>query len=94
MGMIYSIYREIKNMPSPADQCLKRTLQLAERMLRLADSGDAVRDDSGCGVVYGVLRDSAYKLKQLAEAEQQAHRLKGLGQISGLSRPQSGEELR
>ena len=53
-------------MPSQSDQCLKRTLQLAERMLRLADSGDAVRDDPGCGVVYGVLRDSAYKLIQLA----------------------------
>lgn len=60
-------------MPRPADQCLEETLQLAERMLRLADSGDAVRNDSGCGVVYGVLRDSAYKLKQLAEAERQAH---------------------
>ena len=53
-------------MPSPADLCLQRTLQLAERMLRLADRGDAVRDDPGCGVVYGVLRDSAYKLIQLA----------------------------
>ena len=61
-------------MPGPADLCLQRTLQLAERMLRLADRGDAVRDDPGCGVVYGVLRDSAYKLKQLAEAERQAHR--------------------
>ena len=60
-------------MPRPADQCLKKTLELAERMLRLADNGDAVRNDSGCGVVYGVLRDSAYKLKQLAEAERQAH---------------------
>lgn len=66
-------------MPSPADHCLARTLQLAERMLQLADSGDAVRDDPGCGVVYGVLRDSAYKLKQLAEAEQQAHLMKGRG---------------
>jgi hypothetical protein len=66
-------------MQNPADQCLKKTLQLAERMLRLADNGDAVRDDSGCGVVYGVLRDSAYKLKQLAEAERQAHLLKRCG---------------
>jgi hypothetical protein len=81
-------------MPGPADHCLQRTLQLAERMLRLADRGDAVRDDPGCGVVYGVLRDSAYKLKQLAEAEQQAHRWKGLGQLSGLSRRQRREELR
>ena len=60
-------------MDKPSDQCLKKTLELAERMLRLANHGDAVRDDPGCGVVYGVLRDSAYKLKQLAEAERQAH---------------------
>jgi len=60
-------------MEKEADRILKETLQLADRMLRLADSGDAVREDVGCGVVYGVLRDSAYKLKQLAEAERQAH---------------------
>lgn len=46
---------------------------MAERMLRLADAGDAVREDPGCGVLYGVLRDSAYKLKQMAEAERQTH---------------------
>ncbi|MCX5893036.1 MAG: hypothetical protein NTW80_08720 [Deltaproteobacteria bacterium] len=60
-------------MQTSADQCLKKTLQLADRMLRLAENGDAVRDDPGCGVVYGMLRDSAYKIKQLAEAERQAH---------------------
>ncbi len=60
-------------MENPADECLRKTLQLADRMLRLANNGDAVRNDSGCGVVYGVLRDSAYKIKQLAEAERQAH---------------------
>ncbi len=68
-------------MPNSPDQCLEKTLQLAERMLRLADNGDAVRDDSGCGVVYGVLRDAAYKLKKLAEAEQQAHLLKDSGSV-------------
>ena len=60
-------------MEKQSDQCLKRTLELTERMLRLADQGDAVRDDPGCGVLYGVLRDSAYKLQQMAEAERQAH---------------------
>jgi hypothetical protein len=94
MGRISRIYGEIKQMPSPADRCLKKTLQLAERMLRLANNGDAVRDDPGCGVVYGVLRDSAYKLKQLVEAEQQAHLLKRPAQLSGLSRPQRREQLR
>jgi len=68
-----------------ADQCLKKTMQLAERMLRLADHGDAVRNDPGCGVVYGMLRDSAYKLKQLAEAEQAAHLRKTQGATMGVS---------
>ena len=44
---------------------------------------DTVRDDPGCGVLYGVLRDSAYKLKQMAEAERQAHTLeKSLERLS------------
>ncbi len=60
-------------MNKPAERCLQRTLELAERMLQLADEGDAVREDPGCGVLYGVLRDSAYKLKHLAEAERQTH---------------------
>jgi len=60
-------------LENPADHCINKTLELAARMLQLADEGDAVRNDPGCGVLYGVLRDSAYKLKQLAEAEQAAH---------------------
>jgi hypothetical protein len=34
-------------------------LEMVEGMLRLADKGDAFREDVGCGVLYGVLRDSA-----------------------------------
>ena len=45
------------------------TLQLVDEMIDLADQGDSDREDSGCGILYGVLRDSAFKLKQLAEAE-------------------------
>lgn len=46
-------------------------------MLDLADEGDEVREDDGCGVLYGVLRDSAFKIKKLAEAEREAHINKG-----------------
>ena len=46
-------------------------------MLALADQGEAAREDNGCGVLYSVLRDSAYKIKRLAEAEKQAHIRKG-----------------
>jgi len=46
-------------------------------MLEVADQGDAVREDTGCGVLYGVVRDSAYRIKKLAEAEKEAHIKKG-----------------
>jgi hypothetical protein len=62
---------------SRSNECLKKTLELAEVMLRVADEGDAVRKDVGCGVLFGVLRDSAYRIQRLAEAERQAHIKKG-----------------
>jgi hypothetical protein len=47
-------------------------------MIRLADQGDDHREDCGCGILYGILRDSAYKIKKIAEEEKQAHIRKGL----------------
>ncbi len=57
----------------PSDVVLLKTLELADRMNEIADEGDGVREDSGCGVLYGVLRDSAYKIKRLAEQEREIH---------------------
>ena len=59
------------------DESIKKTIGLAEKMLTLADEGDALREDNGCGVLYGVLRDCAFKIKRLAEAEKDAHIRKG-----------------
>ncbi len=59
------------------DETIKRTLDLVKDMLDLADEGDAVREGTGCGVLYGVVRDSAFKIKKLAEAERDAHIRKG-----------------
>ena len=61
----------------PCNLHILKTLKLAEEMMDLADQGDAHREDNGCGILYGVLRDSAYKLKKLAEAEKQNHIVKG-----------------
>ena len=60
------------------DQNIHETLLLAERMIDLADRGDQDREDVGCGIMYGILRDSAYKLKKVAEKEKKAHMRKGL----------------
>ena len=61
----------------PCNLHIAKTLELVEDMICLADQGDTDREDNGCGILYGVLRDSAYKLKKLAEEERQNHIKKG-----------------
>ena len=57
----------------PCDKILLKTIQMASEMLRLADEGDARREDNGCGVLYGLVRDCAYKIRRVAEAERDVH---------------------
>ncbi len=40
------------------NEMLKKTLELTEAMVAIADQGDGAREDVGCGVLYGLLRDS------------------------------------
>lgn len=61
----------------PCDDSIRKTLMLVEDMLLVANEGDMVREDTGCGVLYGVLRDSAFKIKKLAEHEKEVHKKKG-----------------
>ncbi len=56
---------------------LKETLKITDTMLALSDNGDAVREDDGCGIIYGVLRDSAYKIRKMAKAEIEVHKKRG-----------------
>lgn len=56
---------------------IEKTLKLVEEMLDVANAGDEDRDDVGCGVLYGILRDAAFRIKKIAEAEKQAHMAKG-----------------
>lgn len=56
---------------------LRRVLRLSREMLALADEGDRDRVDDSCGILFGVLRDMAYKLRTLAEAECEGHRKSG-----------------
>jgi len=61
----------------PCNENIKTTLNLVEKMIKLANKGDIEREDTGCGILYGVLRDSAYKIKKLAEKEKENHINKG-----------------
>ena len=61
----------------PCNHTILKAIELSKKMLELADEGDAAREDTNCGVLYSVLRDSAYRIRQLAETEREAHRKKG-----------------
>jgi len=61
----------------PCNANIQKTLELVQDMIALADKGDLEREDVGCGIMYGIMRDAAYRLKQIAEKEKQAHILKG-----------------
>ena len=61
----------------PCNRNLRKTLNLVEEMIALADQGDTDREDVGCGVLYGIIRDSAYKIKKIAEEEKRRHKEKG-----------------
>jgi len=62
-------------MTKPNNQNLLRTIRLSQEMLALADEGDRDRDDDSCGVIYGILRDTAYRLMKLTEQECEKHKI-------------------
>ncbi len=64
-------------MPQPFNDNLVKLLRLTKEMLALADEGDRDRNDASCGIIYGVLRDTAYKLRRLADQECQKHQASG-----------------
>ena len=63
-------------MMKNCDKHIEKALKLARELILLADAGDAVRKDVGCGVLFGTLRDCAYKIQALAQQELLEHRKK------------------
>jgi hypothetical protein len=53
------------------------TIELARQLVILADDGERDCEDDSCRVLYGVVRDSAYKIRQLAEQERDRHLASG-----------------
>lgn len=65
----------------PCNKNIIKVLRLSRDMMLLADKGDESRQDRSCGVLYGTLRDSAYKLRNLAEQEINIHKDTGLWDV-------------
>ena len=65
-------------MSRECDDNIRTALKMATELVILADEGDAAMEDDGCGVLYGVVRDCAYKIRAEAERERDAHITKGV----------------
>ncbi len=61
----------------PDNRNLRRALRLSHEMMALADDGDRDHQDPSCAILYGLLRDMAYKLRRVAEEECDKHRQAG-----------------
>jgi hypothetical protein len=64
-------------MASALNENLLKTVRLTREMLAVADEGDRDRDDDSCGIIYGILRDTAYRIRKLAEQECEKHKQSG-----------------
>jgi hypothetical protein len=60
------------------NECIRRALRFGRELTLLADEADLCREDDGCGVLAGVLRDCAYEIRAQAERERDAHRRQGV----------------
>ena len=60
-------------MTNENNETLRQVKRLSYEMLALADEGDQYRNDSSCGILYGILRDMAYRLRRTAEEERERH---------------------
>jgi hypothetical protein len=56
-------------------------LELTQTMINLADRGDNQREDANCGVLFGMLRDTAFHLRRLAVKERENHISSGIWEI-------------
>jgi len=46
---------------------IAQTIDLAQKMIKLAQTGYEQREDPGCGILYGILLDSGYRLLDIAQ---------------------------
>ena len=64
-------------MDEPCNRHIRETFDMVRRMIILADEGEQDSTDDSCVVLYGIIRDSAYRIKAEAERERSRHVEKG-----------------
>ena len=65
-------------MAQTCNRHIKKALVEARTLTILADEGEANSRDDGCVLLYSVVRDCAYKIREQAEREKKVHEERGL----------------
>jgi hypothetical protein len=63
---------------------IQKALQLARELTYLADQGEADARDNGCRALFRVILDCAYRVREHAEREREAHRAWGIWDRDGI----------
>lgn len=72
-------------MDRPCNLNIEEALSLADKLLVFAAKGMAEAEDDSCVVMFGVIRDCAYKIRHLAELERDRHQAAGRWDSSATS---------
>ena len=56
-------------MDRTCDEYIERMIELANELMILADEGDASGADDDCHILFGIVRDCAYKIMNEAERQ-------------------------
>ena len=60
-------------MKKKNDVQIRSILEVVERMIVISEEGFATCDDDGCLLLNGMVRECAYRLRDAAELERNAH---------------------
>ena len=69
-------------MASLCNRHIQTALDLTRQLIELADKGQVYSEDDGCVLLYGIIRDCAYRIKAEAERERDIHLEAGIWESS------------
>ena len=60
-------------MSATCNMHIRKVMDLAGQLIALADEGEEKAQHDSCIVLYGIVRDCAYRIRQEAEREREKH---------------------
>ncbi len=65
-------------MDQVCNKHIREALEYAKKLTILADDAEGRSEDDGCILLYGIVRDCAYKIRGQAEHEREIHKANGI----------------